>query len=56
MKVETRYIGQKNKHVEKKHKIIVISYSYARGYATEIKLNSTKVLRFKDCKSRYRGE
>jgi predicted phosphodiesterase len=29
----------KNKHMEKKHKIIVIGHSHARGYAAEIKLN-----------------
>ena len=29
----------KNKHMEKKHKIIVIGDSHARGCAAEIKLN-----------------
>jgi len=29
----------KNKHMQKKHKIIVTSYSHARGCAAEIKLN-----------------
>ena len=29
----------KNKHVEKKDKIIVIGYSHARGCAAEVKLN-----------------
>jgi len=29
----------KNKHMENKHKIIVIGYSHAHGCAAEIKLN-----------------
>jgi hypothetical protein len=39
VKVDTWCRGQKNKHVEKKHKIIVIGDSHARGCAAEIKLN-----------------
>ena len=41
MKNESRDIVQraKNKHVEKKHKIIVFGDSHARGCAAEIKLN-----------------
>jgi len=41
MKNESRDMVQraKNKHVEKKHKIIVIGDSHARGCAAEIKLN-----------------
>jgi len=41
VKNESRDMVQRarNKHVEKKHKIIAIGYSHARGYATQIKLN-----------------
>ena len=41
MKIESRNMVQraKNKRVEKKHKIIIIGGSHARGCAAEIKLN-----------------
>jgi hypothetical protein len=38
----------KNKHMEKKHKIIVTADSHASGCAAEIKLNLDKVSKSKD--------
>jgi hypothetical protein len=47
----------KNKHVQKKHKIIVTGYSHAQGCAAEIKLNLDDGFKGpRICKSRYRGK